>query len=305
MSSDIDGQGPSLVRGSIGFLGMGLMGAPMAANLVAKGYSVTVWNRTKGRCQAAVDQGGTEADTAAEAVDGCDAVVTMLHDGESVRHALFGLGVAEAMQHGSTLIDMTSTQPSDAVSNAAKLADYGVEFLDAPVSGGVSGATDRTMTIFVGGQLRTFERHRSLLESMGNATHVGSVGGGQMTKLANQIVVAAAIEGVAEALLFASAAGLDLRVVTQALAGGFADSRVLQEHGDRMIQRNFDAGGKVEHHLESLKSALGIARDLGVDLPVTADVKNMFERLVDRGLGGADHSALLLELETVSILQEL
>lgn len=286
----------------IGFLGMGLMGAPMAKNLAEAGYDLTVWNRTPEKAKPLADHGAEIATDAADVAAGAEIVFTMLPGGPAVGDVLFDQGVAAAMEPGAILVDTSSIPPQAAIEFADNLDRLGVGWLDAPVSGGTKGAESGTLTIMVGGKPEAFARCVRVFERLGRATHVGAAGAGQTAKLANQIIVAAAIGGVAEALLLTNTAGLDPEVVRDALSGGFADSRVLTEHGRRMTERDFVPGGTVELQLKDLDTALAEAAELGLDLPLTANVTALFRNLADSGNKGADHSALFLELERINAL---
>ena len=282
---------------TIGFLGTGLMGAPMARNLLSAGFRVAVWNRTAHKAEALVGDGARLAGGPPDAAGNADFVVTMLESGPVVGEVVFERGVADAMRRGATLIDMSSIPPHTAQGHAARLEERGVFHLDAPVSGGTAGAAAGTLAIMVGGEAAVFERAAFVFEPLGNATLVGPAGAGQLAKLANQIIVAVTIGGVAEALRLAEAAGADPGAVRQALMGGFADSRILREHGQRMLQRDFVPGGPVRLHLKDLNTAVEAARSAGLRLPLTEVVTGLFQQLADDGDGELDHSALLLLLE--------
>ncbi|KAA3640947.1 MAG: NAD(P)-dependent oxidoreductase [Armatimonadetes bacterium] len=281
----------------ISFLGLGHMGVPMATNLARAGYDVTSWNRTPKNVESLVAAGASIVSEASEAARGADVVITMLKTDTAVRSVLFSSGVFEAMKPGATVIDMSSIPPDTAIECAEKLAASGVSWLDAPVSGGTRGAAAGTLTIMVGGTTETYDRCHAILKTMGTVTHIGPAGAGQVAKIANQIIVATTIGGVAEALLLTIAAGLDPTTVRQALKGGFADSRILEEHGHRMIARDFAPGGSVEVQLKDLNTALAKARELDLVLPLTEQVTSEFQALADSGNNDADHSALILELE--------
>jgi len=285
---------------SITFLGMGLMGAPMAMNLAKAGFDLTVWNRTPAKTEPLSNLGAKIATTASNAATEADVVITMLPGGPAVGDLLFDQGVAAAMKPGATVVDMSSIPPHAAVEFADKLDKFGIEWLDAPVSGGTKGAESGTLSVMVGGEPEVFARCDLVFEPLGRAILVGSAGAGQTTKLANQIIVAAAIGGVAEALILTNAAGLDPEIVRKALSGGFAESRVLNEHGRRMTDRDFIPGGTVELQLKDLDNALVEAAELGLDLPLTANITTLFRGLADSGYGGSDHSALFLELERIN-----
>lgn len=286
--------------GEIALLGTGLMGAPMTRSLLKGGYSVTVWNRTQAKAEKLSRHGATVAASPGQAATGADFVVTMLESGTVVADVVFGQGVAQTMSASCILIDMSSIPPDMARDHAARLAVKGTAYLDAPVSGGTRGAESGTLAIMVGGERATYERAAKVLASLGNATYVGSTGSGQIAKLTNQVIVADTICAVAEGLLLAASAGADPAAVREALLGGFAESRILREHGRRMLERDFVAGGTARNQLKDLEAARAVALEQGVKLPVTEAVTTLFEQLVADGLGDYDHSALLLELERLN-----
>jgi 2-hydroxy-3-oxopropionate reductase len=281
----------------IGFLGTGLMGAPMAANLLAAGFEVSVWNRTPEKAQPLVALGAKLADTPAAAVADADAAVTMLSDGSAVDDLLEAQGVAGALPADALFVDCSSIPPATARRHAEQLAVHGVGYLDAPVSGGPSGAENASLAIMVGASDADFARGDALLRAMGTPTHVGPVGAGQTAKLANQVVVGLAIGAVAEGLLLAEQGGADPAKVKEALTGGFADSKILQIHGQRMLDRKFIPGAAARVHLKDMATILEAAREGGLSLPLSETVHGLFSDLAQRGGAGYDHSALLLELE--------
>ncbi|MCZ7532696.1 MAG: NAD(P)-dependent oxidoreductase [Acidimicrobiia bacterium] len=284
-------------RPRIAFLGLGKMGVPMATNVARAGYEVTSWNRTYKNVESLSSVGASIAREAADAVSGADIIITMLKTDTAVREALFNEGVAEAARPGAIVIDMSSISPDAAIEYSDKLRTFGVSWLDAPVSGGTLGAAAGTLSIMVGGEPDTYARCLKVLKTMGRPTYIGPAGAGQVAKIANQIIVATTIGGVAEALLLTIAAGLDPEIVRKALAGGFADSRILEEHGRRMIDRNFTPGGSVDVQLKDLNIALAKARELRLLLPLTEEVTRLFQTMADAGENDIDHSALFLELE--------
>ncbi|GLK57796.1 2-hydroxy-3-oxopropionate reductase [Methylopila capsulata] len=287
---------------TIAFLGTGLMGAPMARRLLGAGFAVTAWNRTRAKAEALAADGATVAATAADAASKADVVVTMLENGAIVGEVLFGPdGAAAALKPGGVVIDMSSIPPAVAREHALKLAEMGLRHIDAPVSGGTRGAAEGTLAIMVGGAAETFDAIKPVFAPMGRAIRVGPSGAGQLSKLANQVIVAVTIGAVSEALLLASAGGADAGAVREAIRGGFAESRILQEHGLRMVERNFVPGGPVRLQVKDLETALDAAAEAGVTLPLLQDVRDRFVELRD-GLGGSnyDHSALLLQLEALS-----
>jgi len=281
----------------IAFLGTGLMGAPMAANLLAAGFEVTVWNRTAAKAQPLVARGARLADTPAAAVAKTDATVVMLSDGPAVDDLLDSQGVADALPAGALFVDCSSIPPKTARRHAERLGARGVGYLDAPVSGGPSGAAGASLAIMVGGSEADFARGAPLLKAMGTPTRVGPPGAGQTAKLANQTIVGLAIGAVAEGLLLADQGGADPAKVREALTGGFADSKILQIHGQRMLDRTFIPGAAARVHLKDMATILDAAAEAGLSLPLSQTVHDLFRDLADRGGAGYDHSALLLELE--------
>jgi 2-hydroxy-3-oxopropionate reductase len=281
----------------IAFLGTGIMGAPMVRNLLKAGHAVTVWNRSSEKARALQDEGARVAQTPADAAKGAEAVFTMLSDGEAVTEVLEQGGVSETLEPGALVIDCSSIPPATARAHAEKLAKRRIGHLDAPVSGGPSGAEQATLAIMVGGADADFEKGRPLLEALGRPTHVGPRGAGQLAKLANQAIVGLAIGAVAEALLLAGEGGADPAKVRQAMTGGFADSLILQIHGERMLERTFLPGGPAAMHLKDMRTVMAEAEALGLELPLAGAVTDLFERLVDTYGPRVDHSGLLLEVE--------
>jgi 2-hydroxy-3-oxopropionate reductase len=282
----------------IAFLGIGLMGAPMAANLLKAGFAVTAWNRTRAKAEALAAHGATVAASAAEAARGADIVIAMLTDGPAVEAVLFGAaGAATALRQGALVIDMSSIPPATARSHAGRLAKLGIAHLDAPVSGGTVGARDGKLVIMVGGGADTFARAQPVFAALGKPTLVGGSGAGQLAKLCNQAIVGITIGAVAEALLLAAVGGADPVAVRQALMGGFADSRILQEHGQRMLNRRFLPGFAIGNQVKDLDTVLAAARDAKLSLPLAERVTELFKHLAAQGGAGYDHSGLLLELE--------
>ena len=285
----------------IGFVGLGIMGAPMAGQLIKAGHSLFV--HTRGKVPAAIASSSATPCTSARAVaERADIVITMVPDTPDVEAVLFGeAGIAAGLSPGKVVVDMSSISPIATKAFALKINALGCDYLDAPVSGGEVGARNATLTIMVGGPEAVFERVRPLFESMGkNITLVGGNGDGQTAKVANQIIVALNIEAVAEALLFAAKAGADPARVRQALMGGFAASKVLEVHGERMIKRTFDPGFRIELHQKDLNLALSSARALGVSLPNTAMAQELFNSCAAHGGKAWDHSAMVRALETLA-----
>jgi 2-hydroxy-3-oxopropionate reductase len=285
----------------VGFIGLGIMGKPMAANLIKGGHTLYVSSRS-GVPQELSTAGATTCASAKEVAQKADFIITMVPDTPDVEKVLFGAnGVAEGLSPGKTVIDMSSISPIETKAFAKRINELKCEYVDAPVSGGEVGAKNASLTIMVGASEATFEKVKPLFELMGkNITLVGGNSAGQTCKVANQIIVALNIEAVAEALLFASKAGADPAKVRQALMGGFASSRVLEVHGERMIKRTFDPGFRIELHQKDLSLALSNARAMGVSLPNTATAQELFNAC--RAHGGAkwDHSAMVRALEAMA-----
>ena len=276
-------------------LGTGLMGLPMARNLAAAGVPMTVWNRTAAKAAPLEAHGARVAHTLTDAVSGADIVISMLSDGPTVLAVIDE--VAAVLRDGALWIDMSSTKPEEARAQAAALARVGVNHLDAPVSGGTKGAEAASLAIMVGGGMADLVRARPVLEQMGRPVHVGPSGSGQLSKLCNQAIVAVTIGAVAEAMLLAEKGGADPAALRAALKGGFADSTILQQHGERMTTGNFVPGGLSKFQVKDLDNVLVEARAAGVTLPMVEDVRARFAHFVDN-MGGADkdHSGLYLEL---------
>jgi len=285
----------------LGFIGLGVMGRPMASHLIAAGNTVHL-HRVKPVSQHLVEAGGIACGSAREVAEKSDIVILMLPDTPDVEAVLFGEdGVAEGLSAGKLVIDMSSISPVATKAYAARLAEKGVGYLDAPVSGGEVGAKNAALTIMVGGSEADFARGKPLFELMGkNITHVGGVGDGQTAKVANQIIVGLTIEAVSEALLFAKTAGADPAKVRQALMGGFASSRILELHGQRMIERTFDPGFRIRLHRKDLALAVDSAKALDLALPNTAMTQQLMNAALAIGLADKDHSALIEALEHLS-----
>jgi 2-hydroxy-3-oxopropionate reductase len=284
---------PRLDLPRVGFIGTGLMGTPMVLNILKSGYSVCVWNRTQAKADVVLSEGATWCDDAASLAKSVDVVVLMLTDATAVSEVLLVLGVADTLSEGTLVIDMSSIAPSVARTHARLLQARGIDHLDAPVSGGTKGAASGSLAIMAGGTPDAFAKAVPLLSVLGRPTHVGAAGAGQVAKLANQIMVAINIEAVAEALAFAKKAGADPRAVRTALIGGFADSRVLQEHGSRMLERNFVPGGTVKNQIKDLDAALAMARESNIELPLLEQTRERFDKLASAGGAALDHSAII------------
>ena len=285
----------------LGFVGLGIMGTPMAGHLIAAGHQLFV--HTLGKMPDAIaGSRATQCTTARGVAERADIVFLMVPDTPDVEAALFAeTGVASGLSKGKVVVDMSSISPIATKTFAQKINALGCEYLDAPVSGGEVGARNATLSIMVGGAEAVFERVKPLFEKMGkNITLVGGNGDGQTAKVANQIIVALTIEAVGEALLFASRAGADPARVRQALMGGFASSKILEVHGERMIKRTFDPGFRIELHQKDLNLALASARALGVSLPNTATAQELFNSCVAHGGKAWDHSAMVRALEKLA-----
>jgi len=285
----------------VGFIGLGIMGRPMAGHLLSGGHALFL-NTRRDVPPDLVAAGGVACGSGREVAERADVVITMVPDTPDVETALFGPGgVAEGLAPGKTVVDMSSIAPVATKDFARRINERGCDYLDAPVSGGEVGARNATLSIMVGGSDAVFERVKPLFECMGkNITLVGANGDGQTAKVANQIIVALNIEAVGEALLFAARAGADPARVRQALMGGFAASRILEVHGERMIKRTFDPGFRIGLHQKDLNLALASARALGVSLPNTANAQELFNACVAHGGAAWDHSALVRALEKLA-----
>ncbi|GAA4431861.1 2-hydroxy-3-oxopropionate reductase [Georgenia halophila] len=285
----------------IGFIGLGVMGRPMAHNLIDAGHALRL-HRVKEISQPLVDAGGTPGASPREVTQGADVVILMVPDTPDVEEVLFGEdGVAAGLAPGTLVIDMSSISPVATKDFARRITELGGEYVDAPVSGGEAGARDGTLTIMAGGTAESFARARPLLDVLGGTvTRIGDVGSGQTAKVANQIVVALTIEAVGEALTFTRRAGADPAVVREALLGGFASSKILQVHGQRMIDREFTPGFRMRLHRKDLGLALESASSLDLALPATAGAAQLMNAALARGDGDADHSALVRAVEHLS-----
>ena len=278
------------------------MGGPIAKRLLHAGYPLTVWNRTKSKAATLAELGAIVGDTPADAVDGAAIIITMLEAGPIVAEV-----VAAALPNiecGSLVIDISSTRQSEAVELHAKLSTHGVHFIDAPVSGGVVGAEAGALAIMVGASGNNFLRAENVLKVLGRPTLVGPAGCGQVAKLCNQLIVGGTLSIVAEALLLAQAAGADAAAVRSAIRGGFAESRILEVHGQRMLERNFNPGGQVKSQAKDLENVLSAAADVHLTLPVTEMVTQLYRSIL-QSQPNADQSAILLALEMINPGQRL
>ena len=287
---------------NIGFIGLGIMGAPMAGHLLDGGHAVVTSMHRSAPPDDLTAKGLEVVDSARDVAAASDVIIIMVPDTPQVEAVLFGEGgVAEGLTAGKTVVDMSSISPIETKVFAQRINDLGCGYLDAPVSGGEVGAKAASLTIMVGGPEDTFSEIKPLFDLMGkNITLVGGNGDGQTTKVANQIIVALNIEAVSEALLFASKAGADPAKVREALMGGFASSKILEVHGERMVKRTFDPGFRIELHQKDLNLALQNARAMGVSLPNTATAQELFNACVANGGAAWDHSAMVKALEMLA-----
>ncbi len=286
----------------IGFVGLGIMGKPMARNLMKAGYALTVYDIVGEPVEELATEGAKPVSSAGEVAATTDKIITMLPDSADSERAILGPdGVLEGARPGAIIIDMSSIAPSRSQKIARQCAQKSVEFLDAPVSGGEPGAINATLAIMVGGKQQVFDQCQDLLNTVGgNVVLTGDVGAGNITKLANQIIVAANIEALSEALVLAQKAGVDPERVFNAIRGGLAGSAVMEAKGPMMLDRNFRAGFRIRLHQKDLRNVLQTAQELNVPLPVTALVQQMLGSLVNDGEQDADHSAILHFLEKLS-----
>ncbi len=286
----------------VGFIGLGIMGKPMAKNLMQAGYELVVHNRSPEKADELAREGATAAESPKEVAGQSDIIISMLPDSLDVREALAGEGgVLEGIEEGALVVDMSTISPVVTEELAAAVGEKGASMLDAPVSGGDVGAIEGTLSIMIGGSEEDFERARPLFEVMGKTvTHVGPTGAGQVTKACNQIVVALTIEAVSEALVLGSKGGVAPEKVLDVLAGGLAGNKVMEVKREKFLSRTFDPGFRAELHHKDLGIALAAGREYGVALPVTAIVDQMLLSMKRKGWGGEDHSALLKVIEDLS-----
>lgn len=286
---------PSPIR-NVTVLGTGKMGFPIAQRLCQAGFNVAVWNRSKEKAAPLAVHGAMIHEHASDAVGSADLVISLLENGPVVAHVLFELGVAQAMPPNSLLMDMASIKPAEARDHAQRLEALGIQHLDAPVSGGTVGAENGQLAIMVGGEADCFERVLTVLSHLGRPTLVGPHGAGQLAKLANQMIVGITIGAVAEALLLCAKGGADMAKVREAIGGGFAQSRILDLHGQRMVERDFAPRAKMTVQLKDMRNALDTAAELGFSAPITALFETLYAEAIDHGLSDLDHSGLFVEL---------
>ncbi|MDP8949207.1 MAG: 2-hydroxy-3-oxopropionate reductase [Actinomycetota bacterium] len=287
----------------IGFIGLGIMGKPMAQNLMEAEHELVLYNRSREKAEDLADENGAEvADSPKEVAEKSDIVITMLPDSPQVEEVIAGEGgVLDGIEEGALLVDMSTISPIVTEELAARVEEHGASMLDAPVSGGQPGAEEGTLSIMVGGSEEDFERAKPLFDVMGSAaTHVGPTGAGQVVKAANQIVVALTIEAVSEALVLGSKAGVDPEKIVEALSGGLAGSAVMEAKKEKFFSHDFEPGFRIELHHKDLGIALAAGREYGVALPVTAIVDQILVALKAKGRGDRDHSAILTHIEDLA-----
>lgn len=284
----------------VAFLGIGLMGLPMSQNLLDQGIELIVWNRTKAKALPLQAKGARIADTPAAAVTNADIVITMLENGPVVEEVLFQHCSSECFKPGAVVIDMSSIPPDMARQHHARFRALTVDYLDAPVSGGTVGAAQASLSIMAGGEEAVFARCQPLLSILGKPTYIGPAGSGQLAKCANQAIVGITIGAVSEALLLAAEGGANPEAVREALMGGFAGSRILELHGQRMIERDFEPGATSRVQLKDLRTILDTARQHDLTLPLAQRTYDQYLELVNKGFEEVDHSGLLLQLESMN-----
>ena len=290
---------------TVGFIGTGIMGKPMARNLLQAGYPVRAWNRSPAKAQELAAHGAEVLPTPALAAKGAQVLVCMLSDGPTCDEVLFGEGgAARVLAPGALVIVMSSIAVDSAVEQARQCADLGLHYLDAPVSGGERGAREASLAIMVGGEVAAFEQGRQVLAAMGRPVHVGPAGTGELSKLVNQLIVASTIATVAEGLLLAERGGADPVKVHEALLGGFVDSPIWRQHGQRMLDNEFTPGGPAKWQLKDTRTALAQAQKLGLSLPVGSLVEGLFQAMIEAGDGELDHAGLIRQLRRHNQLPE-
>ena len=284
----------------IGFIGTGLMGLPMAKNILKAGYNLKAFNRSQNKAAPLKDQGAEISSSIKEAVSDSDVVITMLTDDNAVDEIMSSSDFLGGLKSEAIVIDMSSVKPSTATNHGNNLKSKNINYLDAPVSGGTIGAEEASLAIMVGGEQDVFNKASEILKTMGNPTLVGPVGSGQVSKLANQIIVGLTIGAVAEAVTLCEKAGADPVKMISALSGGWADSKILQTHGKRMIEKDFSPKGKTSTHLKDMNNILDCANNFNTHLPISNLVKEMYKTLVENDHGDKDHSSLYMEIERMN-----
>jgi len=285
---------------TIGFIGTGLMGLPMAKNILKSGFKLKAFNRSIEKAEPLKEYGAEILKTIGDVVKDSDFIITMLTDDSAVDAITSSSDFLDNLKSGSTVIDMSSVKPTTATKHGNNLKSKNVNYLDAPVSGGTIGAEEASLAIMVGGEQSVFDNSEKILKAMGNPTLVGPIGSGQVSKLANQIVVGVTIGAVAEAITLCEKAGADPNKLIKALSGGWADSKILQTHGKRMIDKDFSPKGKTYTHLKDMNNILECANSYNTHLPISNLVKEMYKTLVDNGHGNTDHSSLYNEIERIN-----
>ncbi|MDA8846854.1 NAD(P)-dependent oxidoreductase [Candidatus Pelagibacter sp.] len=284
----------------IGFIGIGLMGLPMAKNLLKAGYELKAFNRTESKAEPLKEFGGKISKSIEEVVSDNDVVITMLTDDSSVDAVMNSREFLDNLKVDATVIDMSSVKPTTAISHGNNLKSKNINYLDSPVSGGTIGAEDASLAIMVGGEQKIFDDVSDVLKAMGNPTLVGPLSSGQVSKLANQIIVGLTIGAVAEAVTLCEKAGANPNKMIKALSGGWADSKILQTHGKRMIEKDFTPKGRTSVHLKDMNNILECANSYNTHLPISNLVKEMYKSLVKNGHGETDHSSLYKEIERIN-----
>ena len=284
----------------IGFIGIGLMGEPMAKNLIKKNCNLKIYNRTFLKTEPLKKLGAKVSKTIKELVINCDIIITMLTDDIAVDSVMKNSEFLENIKSGATVIDMSSIKPETALTHGKNLKLKNINYLDAPVSGGTIGAEEASLAIMVGGEKKVFENCVEILNKMGNPTLVGPISSGQVSKLANQIIVGLTIGAVAEAVTLCEKASADPNKMIEALKGGWADSKILQTHGKRMIDRDFTPKGKTSTHLKDMNNILECAKNFNTELPISNLVKEMYKTLVKNRHGEEDHSSIYKEIERIN-----
>ena len=284
----------------IGFIGIGLMGLPMSKNIAKAGYNLKVFNRSKKKAEPLKEFGANISNTLQDLVDDSDIVITMLTDDTAVDEVMNNSDFLENLKPGAIVIDMSSVKPTTATKYGNNFKSKNINYLDAPVSGGTIGAEEASLAIMVGGDQNIFDDAFDILKTMGNPTLVGPIGSGQVSKLANQIIVGLTIGAVAEAVTLCEKAGADPNKMIKALSGGWADSKVLQTHGKRMIDKDFTPKGRTSVHLKDMNNILECANNYNTHLPISNLVKEMYKSLVKNGHGETDHSSLYKEIERIN-----
>ena len=284
----------------IGFIGIGLMGLPMAKNLLKAGYELKAFNRTESKAEPLREFGGKISKSIEEVVSDNDVVITMLTDDSSVDAVMNSREFLDNLKVDATVIDMSSVKPTTAISHGNNLKSKNINYLDSPVSGGTIGAEEASLAIMVGGEQKVFDDVSDVLKAMGNPTLVGPLSSGQVSKLANQIIVGLTIGAVAEAVTLCEKAGANPNKMIKALSGGWADSKILQTHGKRMIEKDFTPKGRTSVHLKDMNNILECANSYNTHLPISNLVKEMYKSLVENGHGETDHSSLYKEIERIN-----